>query len=163
MLVWDDVAHAHEAWTTFVWFAVLLMMATELGQLGVPTWFGARVTGVIGDVDWVPGFLLLSLAYFYSHYFFASNTAHITAMYAPFLVIALALGTPPFVAALVLGFFSNLFASLTHYAAACAPIFFGAGYVSVNTWWKVGAIVSVTNVTIWLVIGGLWWKVLGLW
>ena len=163
VLVWDEIAHEHEAWTTFVWFAVLLMMATELGRLGVATWFSGLVTSAIGDVGWVPGFLLLSLAYFYSHYFFASNTAHITAMYAPFLVIALALGTPPFVAALVLGFFSNLFASLTHYAAACAPIFFGAGYVSVNAWWKVGAIISVVNVTIWLVIGGVWWKVLGLW
>ena len=163
VLTWDHVSHEHEAWTTFVWFAVLLMLATELGELGVPRWFGDIVTRAIGDVGWVSGFLLLSLAYFYSHYFFASNTAHIAAMYAPFLVIAIALGTPPLVAALVLGFFSNLFASLTHYAAACAPIFFGAGHVRVDTWWKVGALVSVVNIVVWLVIGGVWWKMLGLW
>ena len=163
VLLWDHVAGEHEAWTTFVWFAVLLMMATELGRLGIPRWFGDVVTSAIGDVGWVPGFLLLSLAYFYSHYLFASNTAHVAAMYAPFLVIALALGTPPFLAAIVLGFFSNLFASLTHYASACAPIFFGAGYVPINTWWKVGGIVSVMNIVIWLAVGGIWWKVLGLW
>ena len=163
VLLWDHVAHEHEAWTTFVWFAVLLMMATELGALGITKWFSGVVTSAIGDVWWVPGFALLSLAYFYSHYLFASNTAHIAAMYAPFLVVAIAIGTPPLLAAIVLGYFSNLYGTLTHYAAACAPVFFGAGHVSVRTWWTIGAIVSVVNITVWLTIGPAWWKVLGLW
>ena len=163
VLLWENVAREHEAWTTFVWFAALLMMATELGALGVPRWFGGTVTGAIGGVDWVAGFLGLTLAYFYSHYLFASNTAHISAMYAAFLAIALVLGTPPVLAALALAFFSNLFASLTHYAAAAAPIFFAGGYVPIGAWWKVGFIVSLVNIPIWLIVGGLWWKVLGLW
>jgi DASS family divalent anion:Na+ symporter len=163
VLAWEHVSHEHEAWTTFVWFAVLLMMATELAELGVTKWFSEVVTAGIGSVGWVQGFVLLCLAYFYSHYLFASNTAHITAMYAPFLVVALALGTPPFLAAIVLGFFSNLFGTLTHYAAACAPVYFGAGYVPVATWWKLGALTSVVNITIWLGVGSVWWKVLGLW
>jgi divalent anion:Na+ symporter, DASS family len=163
VLLWDHIASEHEAWTTFVWFSVLLMMASELGRFGIPGWFGSVVAGATGDTGWVAGFLILSLAYFYSHYVFASNTAHIAAMYAPFLIVAIALGTPPLLAALVLGFFSNLFASLTHYAAACAPIYFGAGYVPVHTWWKIGLLVSLVNISIWLLIGGLWWKVLGIW
>jgi DASS family divalent anion:Na+ symporter len=84
-------------------------------------------------------------------------------MYAAFLAIAVVLGTPPVLAALTLAFFSNLFASLTHYAAATAPIFFAAGYVSTSDWWRVGFLLSLVNISIWLVIGGLWWKVLGLW
>jgi DASS family divalent anion:Na+ symporter len=163
VLVWEHVAREHEAWTTFVWFAALLMMATELGRLGVPRWFGGVVRGGIGDVNWVVGFTLLVLAYFYSHYFFASNTAHISAMYAAFLAIALVIGAPPVFAALTLAFSSNLFAGLTHYGATAAPVFFSAGYVSIGTWWKVGFLLSLVNISIWLVIGGAWWKVLGLW
>jgi DASS family divalent anion:Na+ symporter len=163
VLTWDDVAREHEAWSTFVWFAVLVMLATELGEFGIPRWLGETVTGALGDVRWGVGFLVLSLAYFYSHYFFASNTAHITAMYAPFLVVALALGTPPLLAAFVLAFFSNLFGSLTHYGAAAAPVFFGAGFVPVTTWWKIGGLLSLVNITVWLVVGGLWWKLLGIW
>jgi DASS family divalent anion:Na+ symporter len=163
VLEWEHVSREHEAWTTFVWFAALLMMATELGRAGIPKWFAATVTAAIGDVHWVAGFLGVSLAYFYSHYVFASNTAHITAMYAAFLAIAIALGAPPVLAALTLAFFSNLFASLTHYAAAAAPIFFGAGYVPVADWWKIGFLLSLVNISVWLIIGGLWWKVLGLW
>jgi DASS family divalent anion:Na+ symporter len=65
--------------------------------------------------------------------------------------------------ALVLGFFSNLFSSTTHYGTGPAPVLFSAGYVEVADWWRLGAIVSVVNITIWMVIGGVWWKVLGFW
>ncbi|MBI2833108.1 MAG: DASS family sodium-coupled anion symporter [Acidobacteria bacterium] len=163
ILNWDDMIREQEAWNTFIWFATLVMMATALDELGFIRWFSERVGSVFAGIGWVPGFLGLSLTYFYSHYFFASNTAHVSAMYAPFLAVALALGTPPLMAALILGFFSNLFASLTHYGTAPAPILFGSGHVTLGTWWKVGAIVSVVNLTIWLGIGGAWWKVLGIW
>jgi divalent anion:Na+ symporter, DASS family len=42
-------------------------------------------------------------------------------------------------------------------------VLFGSGYVDIGTWWKLGLLVSVVNVVTWLVLGGLWWKVLGLW
>jgi len=79
------------------------------------------------------------------------------------LIVSIALGTPPELAALTLAFFSSLFGGLTHYGSGPAPIFFGAGYVSVGEWWKMGAIASVLNIAIWAVAGGLWWKVIGLW
>jgi len=63
----------------------------------------------------------------------------------------------------VLAFFSNLFASLTHYGTAPAPILFGGGHVTLGAWWRVGAIVSVVNIAIWLGIGLPWWRLLGLW
>ena len=163
VLLWEQVAREHEAWNTFVWFAALIVMANELARLGVPKWFAGVVATGIGDVHWAAGFLGISLAYFYSHYLFASNTAHISAMYAAFLAIALTLGTPPLLAAFTLAFFSNLFAGLTHYAAATAPIFFASGYVSAATWWKTGFLVSLVNIPVWLLVGGFWWKVLGLW
>jgi DASS family divalent anion:Na+ symporter len=163
VLLWEQVAREHEAWNTFVWFAVLVMMASALARLGVPRWFADAVRSGVGDVHWATGFLVISLAYFYSHYLFASNTAHITGMYAAFLAIALALGTPPLLAAFTLGFFSNLFAGLTHYSAATAPIFFSGGYVSAGVWWRTGFLVSLVNIPIWLVLGGIWWKLIGVW
>ena len=163
VLTWDDISHDHEAWNTFIWFAALVMMATYLGQFGLIKSFTDQVGSVFSGIGWVPGFLGLILIYFYSHYFFASNTAQVSAMFAPFLAVALALGAPPLLAALVLAFFSNLFASLTHYGTAPAPILFSGGHVSIGTWWRVGAIVSVVNIVIWLGLGAAWWRLLGLW
>jgi len=58
---------------------------------------------------------------------------------------------------------STLGMSLTHYAAGMAPIYFGAGYIEQGTWWRIGFMVSVVNVIIWLGLGLVWWKALGWW
>jgi DASS family divalent anion:Na+ symporter len=42
-------------------------------------------------------------------------------------------------------------------------VYFGAGYVSQAKWWKVGFLMSLLDCVIWLGIGSVWWKVLGLW
>jgi DASS family divalent anion:Na+ symporter len=150
------------AWDTIVWFAALVMMASQLNALGFVPWFGQTVAQKVSGLEWTTAFLILALVYFYSHYMFASQTAHISAMYAPFLAIALTVGTPPVLAALVLAFFSNLFSSLTHYANGPAPVVFGTGYVSMGAWWGMGAVISVINIIIWVGVGWIWWEIIGL-
>jgi DASS family divalent anion:Na+ symporter len=163
VLGWEDVKTETGAWDTLVWFAALVMMASFLNKLGIVPWFSQSIGSMMGGHGWIFAFLMLSLIYFYSHYFFASNTAHVASMYAAFLGVAVTLGAPPMLAALLLGFFSNLFAGITHYGAGPAPVLFGTGYVNVGTWWRIGFIVSVINIVIWIGIGGLWWKAIGLW
>jgi DASS family divalent anion:Na+ symporter len=163
ILKWKDILEEQGAWDTFIWFATLVTLSSFLNKFGLTTWFGQWVVSHVQGFEWVVGFLAVSLIYFYSHYFFASNVAHIGAMYAPLLIVAIALGTPPELAALILAFFSSLFGGLTHYGSGPAPILFGTGYLSVGEWWKMGFISSVVNILIWVVAGGLWWKVLGLW
>ena len=74
-------------------------------------------------MSWLTAFVILALVYYYSHYFFASNTAHVSAMYAAFLAVMIAAGAPAMLAALVLAFFSSLFSSTTHYGTGPAPVF----------------------------------------
>lgn len=124
--------------------------------------FPWQVVGGLG-LAWQPAFGILVLLYFYSHYLFASGAAHIGAMYTAFLSVATALGTPPLLAALTLAFLSNLMGGITHYGIGSGPPFYGANYVPLNEWWTYGFIVSVVNLVIWLGVGGVWWKVLGLW
>lgn len=165
VLTWDDILKNKGAWDTIVWFAALVMMASFLGKLGLVSWLAQTVgTGInhLG-VNWIVGTLILLLVYVYSHYFFASTTAHITAMFAAFFAAGIALGTPPMLLALLLGFSSSLMMSLTHYGTGTAPIIFGAGYTTLAEWWKVGFIISLVNLFIWITIGGLWWKILGYW
>ena len=162
-LRWRDILGEKGAWDALVWFAVLINLASHLNQMGLIPWFGDQLAAILGDGHWMPSFLLLSLVYFYSHYLFAGNTTHISSMYAPFLAVALAVGTPPLLAALVLGFFSNLFSGMTHYGTGPAPVFFGTGYVEMGDWWKLGGLLSVVNILIYFVAGGLWWKALGIW
>lgn len=163
VLKWNDVLEEKGAWDTLFWFAALVTMASYLNRFGLATWFSNVVVHNVQGLSPYAGFAVLSLLYFYSHYFFASNLAHIGAMYAPFLIVAVALGVPPYLAALILAFFSSLFGGLTHYGSGPAPILFGSGYVSIGKWWQLGALVSLVNITIWILVGGIWWKFLGLW
>ena len=163
VLTWSDIKKEQGAWDTLVWFAVLVMMATYLNELGMIPWFSELMGDAVGQLPWVLTLVILAIVYFYSHYFFASNTAHVSAMFAAFLSVIVASGAPPLLSALLLAFFSNLFSCLTHYGAGPAPVFFGSGYVNQQKWWLLGFIISIIHIIIWLGVGGLWWKLLGLW
>lgn len=162
VLTWEEVSKEKGAWNTLVWFSTLIMMAGALNTFGLTTWLSDFVKFHVTGFNWMVAFGILSLVYFYSHYFFASIVAHIGSMYAPFLILSIALGTPPALAALLLAFFSNLIGGLTHYACGPAPIYFGSGYVKVGSWWSLGFFLSVINILIYFVIGGFWWRLLGL-
>jgi len=163
VLDWDDILKAKSAWDTLIWFAALVMMATFLGKLGLIGWFSLSIQHGIAylGLGWMSASAILVLVYFYSHYFFASTTAHITAMFAAFFTAGVALGAPPMLLALVLAFSSSLMMSLTHYGTGTAPIIFGSGYTTLNEWWKAGAVMSVVNLLLLVVVGGIWWQILG--
>ena len=160
---WDDVLAEKGAWDALIWFGGLVMMASQLNTLGFMKWFATTVGGSLAGWTWLSALIVLMLVYFYSHYGFASTTAHVTAMFPAFLAVAVAVKVPPYLAALTLGFFSALNAGITHYGTGPAPIYFNAGYMDQKTWWKFGLIVSFVNIAIWMGVGFPWWKVLGLW
>jgi len=163
VLNFEDIKAEKGAWDTLVWFAALVMMANELNNLGVIGWFSGIVEASVSGFGWIAAFLIIALAYFYSHYFFASATAHVSAMYGTMLVVAVAVGTPPMLAALVLAFFSNIYMGITHYGTGNAPVWFGLNYVTLKDWWGKAFILSIINILIWVVIGGAWWYIIGLW
>ncbi|MFG1515037.1 anion permease, partial [Halobacteriovorax sp. ZH3_bin.1] len=161
-LNWDDIKSEKGAWDTLIWFGVLVMMADYLNKFGFVPWFSKYVAMEVSALTWTLAFPILAGIYFYSHYFFASATAHVTAMAAVFIGVGVQVGVPPYLMAITLGFFSNLFGSLTHYGSGPAPVFFGSGYVELSDWWKMGFLISIVNILIWMIIGGAWWKLLGL-
>lgn len=163
VLEWKDVLTETGAWDTLIWMGALIGLADYLSKLGFIPWFAKLVSASMVGVPWMQAFIILLVIYMYAHYGFASLVAHITAMYAAFAAVAVAAGAPAFLVALALAYMSNLCMSLTHYAAGPAPIYFGAGYVDQGTWWKIGFLVSVVNMIIWVGIGSFWWKLLGLW
>ena len=163
VLTWKELLSERKAWDALIWFAPLLMMADALNESGVIKVLSSTFFAHLGGWPWGLAFVALVIAYLYLHYGFASMTAHVTALYPSFLAAALVTGAPPLVAALGLAYFSNLDACLTHYGTGSAPIFFGAGYVAQGTWWRIGFLVSLMNIGIWLGVGMVWWKILGWW
>jgi DASS family divalent anion:Na+ symporter len=162
-LEWHDLLDEKGAWDALIWFGGLMMLAAQLDKAGFPKAFANWAATMVVGWPWWWALAALVVIYVYSHYAFASLVAHVTAMFPAFFAVALGLGAPPLVAALALGFFSSLNAATTHYGTGPAPIVFGAGYLTQAQWWRVGFLLSLVHLLIWLPIGFLWWKVLGLW
>lgn len=163
VLSWDEILSEKAAWNTLIWMGGLISLAGGLNTLGFIGWFANSVSTSFSGISWITATAVLLLIYVFSHYFFASLTAHITAMYSAFGVVAIACGAPSMLIALVFAYASNLMMPITHYGGAPAPIIFGSGYVTQKEWWKLGFIITVINLLIWSIIGSIWWKVLGLW
>ncbi len=160
---WEDVLAEKGAWDALIWFGGLVMMAGGLNQLGFMKWIADSVAGHVAGLAWLPALLVLTLVYFYAHYGFASVTAKVTAMFPPFLAIAMIAKAPPQLTVLLFGICSALGAGLTHYGTGPSPIYYNAGYMDLGTWWKLGLLVSVVNIVIWFGVGFPWWKIIGLW
>jgi len=160
---WKDVLSETGAWDTVIWMGVLVGMAGQLSSKGFIPWFAKTVGASMTGMGWPMALGILFVVYLYSQYGFASMTAHVAAMYAAFLAVAVGLGAPGYLSALLFAYAGCLCYSLTHYSAGPGPIFYGAGFVPLPTWWRIGFLTSLLHLVVWVGTGPFWWKMLGLW
>ena len=162
-LEWNDIITEKGAWDTLVWMGGLMSLATGLAKLGFIKWVATAISGSLKGIDPMTTLLILCIINMYVHYAFASLSAHVSAVYAAFLAVAVAAGAPPMLSAIALGVETGIMGCLTHYATGPAPIYFGSGYITQPEWWKVGFVCSILFLICFLGIGSMWWKVIGLW
>jgi DASS family divalent anion:Na+ symporter len=163
VLTWEDVKTERAAWDIFVWYGGLIMLAKALNDTGVPTEFANGIASAFGFLGWPLLMGCALLIYFYAHYGFASITAHVLAMFPPFMAILLAKEAPIGLVVFAFACFANLSAGLTNYGTTPAPMFFAHDYVTLRDWWRIGFFVSLLNIGIWTTIGFGWWKLIGIW
>lgn len=166
-LNWDDVLSEKSAWDTLIWFGALVMLANELNKQGVVSWFSGGLNNMIlsSGVGWEWAAAILVLVFVFSHYLFASTTAHVSAMMLAFLTVGVQLIPGDYVVPfmLLMTAASCIMMTLTHYATGTSPIIFGSGYVTLGKWWRVGFVMCVFELLVFTVVGGVWWKLLGFW
>ena len=160
---WRDLAGTWGAWDALVWLGGLLTMANLLRDTGVIAWFAGGAGALFDGYSGISIAIGLALIYFYSMYGFSMLTGHISAMVGAFLLIAVAADAPPLLMVALLAYFSTLCGCLTHYSTGPVVIYFGLGYHTVPDWFRVGFLVSLFHMAIWLGIGLPWWKFLGWW
>jgi DASS family divalent anion:Na+ symporter len=163
LLTWHDAVSEREAWDVFIWYGGLVLMGEQLKETGLLNQFARQLGGQMGGWPVLPLFLVLLLIYFYAHYAFASITAHLVALFTAFVPVLLHAGAPPWLVVCAFAYFANFSAGLTHYGTTPGPIIFGMDYVPLRTWWRVGFLMSLVNVAVWLTVGMAWWKLWGLW
>lgn len=142
IISWDDLLSEKAAFNVFIWFATLVALADGLKRVGVLEFISKNSESMLSGLDTMALIISLLVLFYVLHYFFASTTAHVTALVPLFMVIA----TTFIPADQIIPFMVLLAGSLgvmgiiTPYGSGPNPIWYGAGYISQAKWWGLGAI-----------------------
>jgi L-tartrate/succinate antiporter len=157
VVTWEDMMKNSPAWNTLAWFATLVALADGLNKVGFVKWFAEMVATHMTGVSPFTAMVLLVLVFYFTHYLFASVTAHVTAL----LPVMLAVGStipginlPLF--ALLLCLTLGIMGVLTPYATGPSPVYYGSGYLPARDYWRLGGIFGVLFIVVFLVIGLPW-------
>ncbi len=164
IIEWKDITGNKAAWNVLLWFGTLVTLAGGLRNVGFLAWFAERSGALLQGYEPMTILIALITIFYLSHYFFASVTAHVTAVLALFLTTALAVVDPatgqaafePVKVALLLAFTLGFMGILTPYGTGPTPIWYGLGYIPTPTFWALGAIFGLIFLAAYLLIGVPW-------
>jgi DASS family divalent anion:Na+ symporter len=156
VLTLDDIAKEGDVLATFIWFAVLYTLSSQLNELGFMGYLGERLAGSLGGLPSLIVALVLVVAYVLLHYIFVSQTAHLLALFGVFLDVGVKLGVPAAPLAFQLLFATNYFSAITPQGSSANLLFAGSGMLSQPELYKLGALTTALNLAIYLVIGTPW-------
>jgi L-tartrate/succinate antiporter len=154
VVTWDDMARNHSAWTTIALLATLVAMADGLARVGFIKWFAALVAAQVGGFSPTLVIVALVTVYFFSHYFFASLTAHTTAMMPIMLGVGLGIpGMPAERLAVALALTTGIMGVISPYATGAALPYYNSGYIKSAEFWRNGTIYGFIFLAALLAIG----------
>ncbi|BDB28969.1 anion permease (plasmid) [Cupriavidus sp. P-10] len=154
VVTWDDMLANKQAWNTLAWFATLIALADGLSRTGFVKWFSDTMASHMSGFPPLAAAVILVLVFYFTHYMFASVTAHTTAMLPVMLSVGSTIpGLPMQSFALMLALTLGLMGILTPYGTGPSPVYFGSGYLPAGDYWKLGAIFGVIFIAVFLMIG----------
>jgi divalent anion:Na+ symporter, DASS family len=151
-----DIAKQGDVLATFIWFAVLFTLSSQLNALGFMAFIGTHLASALGGLASPTAGLILVAAYILLHYLFVSQTAHLLALFGVFLGVGVKLGVNPSVLAFQLLFATNYFSAITPQGSSANLLFVGSGYLSQGDLYRLGAITTGVSALIYFVIGTAW-------
>jgi DASS family divalent anion:Na+ symporter len=152
----QDLAQQGDVLATFIWFAVLFTLSTELNHLGFMEFLGGRLAAGLSGLASPTAGLILVAGYVLLHYLFVSQTAHLLALFGVFLDVGVRLGVNPMVLAFHLLFATNYFSMITPQGSSANLLFAGAGYLTQNELYKLGAITTGACFLVYAIVATPW-------
>ena len=152
----DDYKSEGEALGILIWFAVLYALSSNLNELGFMGTVGDALAARLEGLDWPLVYGMLVALYVAIHYLFVSQSAHLFALFSVFVGVGVRSGVPAPLMAFMLLFANNFFSTITPQGSSANVIFIGSDYVKQAEAYRVGGIVTLANLVIWLGIGTPW-------
>jgi L-tartrate/succinate antiporter len=157
VITWNDILGYGEAWNVFIWFATLVTLAGGLVDTKFVDWVARSFAPIVSHRGVTMAAVLLVAAFFLLHYLFASLTAHVSALFQVFLIVAVTIpGMSRLSWALLLSYPLGLMGILTPYGTGPSPIYYGCGYVKGKDFWRLGFLLGIIFFAVYLLIELPW-------
>lgn len=157
VVTWDDIVSNKAAWNTLAWFATLVALAGGLSKVGFVKWFADGVAAGMAGYSPFTAMVVLVLVFYFTHYLFASITAHVTALLPVMLAVGMTIpGLDMAQFSLLLCLTLGIMGMLTPYATGPSPVYYGSGYLPAKDYWVMGAIFGVIFIAAFLLLGLPW-------
>jgi len=156
VLTLADIAKEGDVLATFIWFAVLFTLSSQLNELGFMGYLGQRLAGSLGGLSPLSAAIVLITAYVGLHYMFVSQTAHLLALFGVFLDVGVKLGVPATPLAFQLLFATNYFSAITPQGSSANLLFAGSGLLTQGEMYRLGGISTAACLILYLVVGTPW-------
>ncbi|HEX5111024.1 MAG TPA: DASS family sodium-coupled anion symporter [Vicinamibacterales bacterium] len=160
VLTLKDISQEGDVLATFIWFAVLFTLSSELNALGFMGFLGQRLADAMGGLSALAAGLTLVVAYVLLHYLFVSQTAHLLALLGVFLDVGVKLGVPAVPLAFLLLFATNFFSSITPQGSSANLLFVDSGFLSQAELYRLGAISTGFCLVVYVVVGLPWLRLI---
>ncbi|MDR1726732.1 MAG: anion permease [Acidobacteriota bacterium] len=157
VFAWSDFLKNTAAWNVLMWFATLVTMAEGLKNVGFLEWLSGRMEAYLQGMSPTAALVGLVLAFYLIHYFFASTTAHVSALLMLFISIARAIpGVDVYQATVLMMLSLGVMGVLTPYGTGPSPVYFGSGYVKGPEFWRLGTIFGLVYLAVFLLVEIPW-------
>ena len=156
VLTLEDIAKQGDTLATFLWLAVLFALSGQLNELGFMGYVGQRLADHLTGLSWPATYVTLVGLYVAIHYLFVSQSSHVLALLGVFLEVGIRGGVSPPLMAFALLFASSYFSVITPQAGSQNVIFVASGYLTQPELYRLGLMMTLCFLGIFLVIGTPW-------
>ena len=156
VLTLKDIATQGDTLATFLWLAVLFALSGQLNELGFMGYAGQRLASHLGGLSWPVTYVTLVVLYVAIHYMFVSQSSQVLALMGVFLDVGIRGGVPAPLMAFALLFASSYFSVITPQGGSQNVIFVGSGYLTQRELYRLGLLMTLFFLAVFLVIGTAW-------
>jgi len=156
VLTIDDIANQGDTLATFLWLAVLFALSGQLNELGFMGYAGQVLAAYMEGLSWPVTYIGLIALYVAIHYFFVSQSSQVLALFAVFLDVGIRGGVSAPLMAFGLLFASSYFSVITPQGGSQNVIFVGSGYLTQRELYRLGLLITLFFMAVFLVIGTGW-------
>ncbi|MDR1598130.1 MAG: anion permease [Holosporales bacterium] len=157
----DDITGAKDIWGICIWLSILNVITGKLADLGLIQHYSSILERRLCGLSWPLAWAAISVTYYMARYVVPGNVLHACAMFPSFFRMLIACGVPAKLGGMTLAVITAYCGFVTPYGSSSCPLYLNTGYIGQKLWWRIGVITTFAYFAIWIVFGGIWWKICG--